>query len=229
MRGGSRAPLGLPRPKHPAKEVLFRFAMARQRLLTRVFPILAPAERRKARWMSNESVLRVLRLADEPWYRWPEDPVLSARQLGGTFLPMCGRVNPRQMAVYYFVRPKARFAAATCVVAVCGYRAAHGRLPERLEDLVPEFLPSVPIDPYDTKAPLRYNPKTPWGPVIYSVSTDRKDDKGVVSAWPVSDRTGDWTFPIPVPNETWQTYQKRRDPTYRFADSPPTSQPTASE
>jgi hypothetical protein len=68
---------------------------------------------------------------------------------------------------------------ATCVVcALKSYRLAHGVPPERLADLVPVFLPTAPIDPFDGK-PLRYRSDgTNW--VIWSVGFDLKDDN---AAW----------------------------------------------
>jgi hypothetical protein len=46
-----------------------------------------------------------------------------------------------------------RCAATAC--AVERFRLKYKKLPEKLEQLVPEFLPKVPIDPFDGK-PLRY-------------------------------------------------------------------------
>ena len=56
------------------------------------------------------------------------------------------------------------------------YQLAHGALPERLDELVGEFLDALPIDPCDDK-PLRYMP-TDTGAVIYSVGRDGVDDGG---------------------------------------------------
>ena len=51
-----------------------------------------------------------------------------------------------------------RFVARSLETALAcrRYRAKHGRYPETLDDLVPEFIAAVPLDPYDGK-PLRYN------------------------------------------------------------------------
>jgi hypothetical protein len=61
-------------------------------------------------------------------------------------------------------------------IAVERYRNARGALPEKLSDLVPAWLPAVPLDPWDGK-PLRYR-KRDKGYVIYSVGSDRKDEGG---------------------------------------------------
>lgn len=46
----------------------------------------------------------------------------------------------------------ARIVASACQ----SHKAKHGAFPARLDDLVPEFLPEIPRDPYDGE-PLRYN------------------------------------------------------------------------
>jgi hypothetical protein len=57
------------------------------------------------------------------------------------------------------------------------YRKENGRYPENLQQLVPKYLPSVLIDPYDGK-PLRYR-KLQKGFKVWSVGGNRKDDGGV--------------------------------------------------
>lgn len=72
----------------------------------------------------------------------------------------------------------ARIRNARAAIAVERYRLQHqGALPDSLNALVPEFLASVPIDPYDGK-PLRYESKPGSGYIIYSVGRNRIDDHG---------------------------------------------------
>lgn len=69
--------------------------------------------------------------------------------------------------------------AAVTAVAVRLYALDHGgRLPARLDELVPRYLPAVPVDPYaNPPQPLRYLPAhNP--PLIYSVAQDGVDDLG---------------------------------------------------
>ena len=66
--------------------------------------------------------------------------------------------------------------AVDAVIAVERFRRDNGRLPTTLEELVPKFLPKVPIDPYDGK-PLRYAVRDGQY-VIYSVGKNRVDDGG---------------------------------------------------
>ncbi|MFL5339922.1 MAG: hypothetical protein ACJ8F7_07215 [Gemmataceae bacterium] len=61
-------------------------------------------------------------------------------------------------------------------LAVERYRQKHSRWPDKLADLVPEFLPAVPADPCDG-APLRYQ-RLDAGVAIYSAGRDRRDDGG---------------------------------------------------
>jgi hypothetical protein len=72
---------------------------------------------------------------------------------------------------------RARLRTALASLALERWRLAHdGTLPERLDDLVPQFLPSVPADPFDGK-PLRFK-KLERGYCIYSVGPNRQDDGG---------------------------------------------------
>ena len=62
------------------------------------------------------------------------------------------------------------------LLALRCYQKRHGRLPGALEDLVPEYIEKVPVDPYDDM-PLRYDPLRK---IIYSVGLDLKDQGGVL-------------------------------------------------
>ncbi len=79
----------------------------------------------------------------------------------------------------------ARLATASCGLAVERYRLAHGALPETLRDLVPTYLPDVPLDPFDGK-PLRYK-HFEQGYAVYSVGPDGNDDGGRESNIPPYD------------------------------------------
>ena len=64
--------------------------------------------------------------------------------------------------------------AADMAVAVERFRLRHGSLPEEIEQLVPEFLPQVPIDPIDGQ-PLRYVVEE-GEYLIFSMGEDIKDE-----------------------------------------------------
>ncbi|MGE3803907.1 MAG: hypothetical protein AB7K24_04440 [Gemmataceae bacterium] len=65
-------------------------------------------------------------------------------------------------------------------VAVARFNLAEQKYPEQLDQLVPRFLPYVPIDPFSGK-PLRLK-KRGTGCVVYSIGTNRVDDDGTVDA-----------------------------------------------
>ena len=82
-------------------------------------------------------------------------------------------------------------------IAVERFRLAHGRLPENLNELVPQFLSAVPIDPFDGQ-PLRYH-RLAKGYVIYSIGSDDHDDGGreKPADWKSTDKTTyDITFTV---------------------------------
>jgi len=66
------------------------------------------------------------------------------------------------------------FATTRALIAVRLYWLDHGKLPATLDDLVPTYLKSVPLDAFDGK-PLRYSPVNK---VIYSVGRDLTDRGG---------------------------------------------------
>ncbi len=70
----------------------------------------------------------------------------------------------------------ARLATTSGGLAVERYRLARGALPETLRDLVPTYLPEVPLDPFDGR-PLRYR-HLERGYAVYSVGPDGRDDGG---------------------------------------------------
>ena len=74
---------------------------------------------------------------------------------------------------------------AATALAIRLYEKDHGRRPDKLTDLVPKYLPTVPADPF-TKGgqAIRYCPKAD-PPLLYSVSRDGKDDGGrfAVNSW----------------------------------------------
>jgi hypothetical protein len=62
------------------------------------------------------------------------------------------------------------------------YRLAMNLWPNAWDQLVPNFLPAVPLDPFDGK-PLRIK-AMPDGIVVYSIGKDRTDDGGHIGMQP---------------------------------------------
>lgn len=73
-------------------------------------------------------------------------------------------------------RSTAEMRCTVAAIACERYRLKHGRWPESLAALVPEFLSAVPVDPFDGQ-PLRLK-RTSDGILVYSIGLDRSDDGG---------------------------------------------------
>lgn len=74
-------------------------------------------------------------------------------------------------------RVLAQLRTAQTGLAVERYRVEHQQLPKTLADLIPQYLPSVPLDPY-MNAPLRYL-VTSTGFRVYSLGDNQADDQGL--------------------------------------------------
>jgi hypothetical protein len=76
-----------------------------------------------------------------------------------------------------------RLAATQALLGLRAYEVVEGRLPEALNDLVPDYLDAVPIDAFDGR-PLRFRPDRR---IVYSVGADFADDggepEGSLAAW----------------------------------------------
>ena len=84
------------------------------------------------------------------------------------------------------------------------FELKHAKLPATLAELTPEFLASLPIDPYDGK-PLKYHPNDDGTFVLYSVGDDGIDNGGDVTPAKASltpyaswQRGRDWVWPQPA-------------------------------
>jgi hypothetical protein len=121
---------------------------------------LAPAERRAvlANWNRR---LRDFERAHEPWRRGVT-----------TLVPAFARLAFAQL------RSQVTLQTAQLGLAAERFRLAHGRWPERLDELVPEFLPAVPNDPYTGKAYVLR--RRDDGLVIYSLGPDGVDNRGTL-------------------------------------------------
>lgn len=93
-----------------------------------------------------------------------------------------------------FVRNEATIRIARTALAVEEFRLSHGVLPSSLEECVPSFLATVPLDPY-TGLDLHYQAEGS-GYTIYSVFDDLDDDGG--TPWTREDGVtdGDLVFTV---------------------------------
>jgi type II secretory pathway pseudopilin PulG len=107
-----------------------------------------------------------------------EDMVEAKRKLyvmTALILPALGKTMDRD------AENSARLRTAATALAIERYRLKHdGKLPETFSVLVPEYLPTMPIDPFTGEA-MQYR-KRDKGFVVYSAGADRQDDGGVTTA-----------------------------------------------
>lgn len=80
---------------------------------------------------------------------------------------------------------KARHAIVMTLFALRRYVMKEFRVPQKLDELVPNYIASVPRDPFSNES-LKYNPERG---IIYSVGMNLKDDGGKPSPIPMSDPT----------------------------------------
>ena len=104
-----------------------------------------------------------------------ETPLLSATHFLVTSL-----MPTMSTTINLHLRGIAHLDCARAAVAAERFRLATGRLPETLDELVPDYLDAVPTDPFD-EAPLRLA-TTDTGIVIYSIADNRVDDGGIVQS-----------------------------------------------
>lgn len=79
----------------------------------------------------------------------------------------------RPLLLNSFYRAETRVRSVDAVIAIERHRRRHRRLPQSLAELVPEFLPTVPLDQIDGQ-PLRY--RVEQGVIcIYSVANETDD------------------------------------------------------
>ncbi len=92
-----------------------------------------------------------------------------------------------------FAYPEASAGCARTGVALELHRLRHGHYPEALSGLAPEFLPEVPLDPFDGQ-PLRYV-NSDERVAVYSVGENLQDDGGWREKG-LSYRTDDFVFTL---------------------------------
>ncbi len=86
-------------------------------------------------------------------------------------------------------------------IAVAGlerHRLATGSYPKALGDLVPKWVPAVPLDPMDGQ-PLRYRLNADGSFTVYGVGPNHTDDNGVFESQQGQDL--DWVWPPSHPTE----------------------------
>lgn len=94
------------------------------------------------------------------------------RPVSGIVISSLGR------AVFLHFRLLAEMRMAAIALAIRLYEVDHGRRPDALAELVPEYLSAVPMDPLAADdRPIAYLPDAPK-PILYSVGENGTDDGG---------------------------------------------------
>jgi hypothetical protein len=134
------------------------------------------------------------------WLDQPDSPPYTAGPYSFLDYEFNGRLSIRRL-VPGLIRCTARVHMARTAVALERHRLLRKTYPATLTELVPDFLPSVPVDPID-RAPLRYRRLPDGGGFdLYSIGLDGRDDEAQV----IDNRsdlfdsqgngTGDWVWP----------------------------------
>jgi hypothetical protein len=152
-----------------------------------------------------------------PMNRMEEALILTSTPLVPWLLPS---IDP---AILYDQRNEVARRALPQILALRAWQLWHdGRLPDRLEDLVPSELDRLPDDPHRPGVPFRYVPRdqlppgggtwlsewnasgewtdarpNPGGRLLYSVGPDGVDSNGAISPYSQPAFNGDVVFPIP--------------------------------
>jgi hypothetical protein len=108
---------------------------------------------------------------------WPIPPSLDDEEQLPRLSIISRIMIPALPAVHEaFRRMKAKRQTLLAGIATERYRQQHNQFPAQLTDLVPDFLETVPQDPFDNQ-PLRYHLEDA-GAIIYSVGVDGTDNDG---------------------------------------------------
>jgi hypothetical protein len=92
---------------------------------------------------------------------------------------------------YVFVQT--RLDQAHLAIALERFSLIRGVTPERLTELVPDFIAEVPRDIY-TREPLIYRRTEDGGFLLYSVGPNRRDDGGAIASKPSETKQPDWVW-----------------------------------
>jgi hypothetical protein len=107
-------------------------------------------------------------------------------------------------AVEFWLRDLGTNRALQAGLAAERCRIASGRWPASLEELVPTYLPAIPLDPFDNR-PIRYA-QVREGIKVWSIGEDQKDNGGDIKRLEpktgnsVKDRPTDWGWVILNPD-----------------------------
>lgn len=157
------------------------------------------------------------RQAVEPMWTWTEVPgtsfenELASEAYRRRYLPVFVMLPAIGRAATQAEITTQRRDAALTAIALELYRRRNGAYPETLDPLVPELLPTLPVDRFDGQ-PLRYR-LSDEGPLLYSIGSDRIDDGGKPAETEYQQLNVprySWRMPNPPMHADWILWDGRR-------------------
>ncbi|MBN1491629.1 MAG: hypothetical protein JXA69_17080 [Phycisphaerae bacterium] len=120
----------------------------------------------------------------------------------------CQYSPSRRALLVDLARTQASHLGTMTVLALEVYKRDHGQYPEDLAALVPQYSPTIPIDPFN-EVPLRYRLDGRGGYVLYSVDDDGMDDGGIVGEelMLLGHRGARFDFPLSEPRGDLYTFE----------------------
>ena len=125
--------------------------------------------------------------ANDAAYRLDSKGMYEDWGLAGMFVQDFAR--DLRLAAHY--QTTVRLATLACALEC--HQKSSGRYPERLEELMPEFIQKVPHEVVNGK-PFKYRRLEDGTFTLYSVGWDEHDDGGVASTEKNGKETGDWVW-----------------------------------
>lgn len=127
---------------------------------------------------------------------------LAGQQHLGIYSYFVNRLMPGMKGILDRINEaEARQRLAITACALERYWVKNHTYPAALSELVPAFLPTMPVDlmnPASPPAPLAYRRTDDNWYLLYSVGENRKDDQGVSRRAPTDTTDLDWVWPVPV-------------------------------
>ncbi|MDQ3621381.1 MAG: hypothetical protein M3463_02690 [Verrucomicrobiota bacterium] len=137
-------------------------------------------------------------IASQDWRRRCQEFLHKVSHVGPySFLASPGSTWIPEIATK-FIRTEALARLAWTACALERYRLAHGRYPQSLAPLAPQFIAAVPRDVIDG-GELKYRRTNDDRFVLYSIGWNGKDDGGevVLNRDRVDEKEGDWVWKYP--------------------------------
>lgn len=146
--------------------------------------LLGPAWKLDALRMMERSDVLALAGTASNWptarQRLPPDPTRgpAAKQVSRFFSRILSSSLDRAVYIRFRLCADRRMAGTSLAMRL--YEVNHGRRPAALPELVPDYLPAVPLDPFDPNDEMiRYLPEAS-PPILYSIGSNGIDDGGAV-------------------------------------------------